>query len=255
MFPVEDYFISTVEPIDYRPHGIFALNSTIKNDPHEALLTRAVQAANNQILFDNKLLIRILKQIYRDGTVADNEWQISQRDILSDENQIVRDENTEIAALQAMFIAFRVIVWEEKLSAEDRNNEHIQFATAGLFVKNGMRSRMNDEDICWQTIQDLLWKYEVLYSFHIEVLPLDKEIHTRVTANDLFAALLYQLLMHIRAGEAGLSGASIAYCKECGQKFIRFNTRQRYCKQCGTGSARTKRCQQRKKEGGEANAP
>ena len=249
MFPVETYFQAPVEQVDYRYDIQIATDIWIRKKGYSSSSKRWTSPKG--VLKDDMLLIRVLKQIEEYGMVTIEEWTDYRRAIseLPAEERIDRlnkmelsaNEQIEIETLQAMFIAFRVIVWDEELSSKDKENRIVSLFSKDERPHWKPDSFINDKDICWHMVSCLTLDYEKWFSFHIFAFEDIGEIETRVTASDFFTALFYQLLMHIKAGEKGKNGATIAHCKQCGAEFIRHTAQNKYCPQCASDSARTAR--------------
>lgn len=257
MFEVKVYFPAPVGPVDYRTDvraGLDALAKGLRLPPDPRL--------PNDILTDDRLLIRVLEEIEETGTVTAEEWTQYRKRLpfifgktkLAEKYQGLPpadEERVEILALQAAFAAFRVIVWGDSLSVKDAGNPIVRATLDEMReypAGYGRREDRIDKAVCWDVVARLVSDYEKWYSFRIVVREEAGIMETRAAASDLFTALLYQLLMHIQAGEAGLDGAGIFRCQGCGREFIRRNAKKRFCPECDGVSARAARSRRLKKE-------
>lgn len=229
MLKIDDYFVTNVRPIMFDSPTAHTMSTEyIKSiEEHGIDSQRVLQISAQRRLTNNKRLIHILKEIQDSKKISDSDWEASET------------EAPEI--LWNLFLCYRIIVWDENMQTKDLMN---QFHLSG------------EETLC-----NMAWEYVE----YVSMMYADQNLRTMLSVDNkricetlytdsLFHAFMYQLLFHIKNGEYGKAGCSIASCKNCGIDFIRQNKKTKLCPCCGSVAGRSKSYRDRKK-GGISNEP
>ncbi len=149
----------------------------------------------------------------------------------------VNDFKDNLLSLFSLFVCYRVIVWKE-------NN--VPQACVHYIKSTTFSHNLSLLEACWKYvdyISTMLLDDRVYVEFSIH----NGILHEQTYTYSLMNALLYQLLLHIAAGENGIEGHSLAECAKCHDSFIKKHGNQRFCKKCSRNSERVKDYKARRK--------
>lgn len=183
-------------------------------------------------LSDNAVLIAELEKIHADiknATPCANTWSG------------IEGVDPERLNLYGAFLAFCHLIWDEDVSQ-----------TEPLVYEYMRRSVITDNDtvhkVCWYYIDSLLYDRNAMGFRLARSSPNAEELTISIYADDYYAALTTQLLLHIYKGKSGRDGADIAVCRTCKRLYVRVRKNSRLCPDCASSTERSRSCRQRKRE-------
>lgn len=143
--------------------------------------------------------------------------------------------------LYAAFLAFCHLIWDEDVSQSEP-----------MVYEYMRRSVITDNDtvhkVCWYYIDSLLYDKETVGFRLARSSPNAEELTISIHAENYYAALMTQLLLHIYKGKAGRDGTDIAVCRTCKRLYVRVRKNSRLCPDCASSTERSRSCRQRKRE-------
>lgn len=143
----------------------------------------------------------------------------------------------DLLNLYSLYHCFLCLVWHIPIT-DPVISDHI---------KKTVFPVINDQEhLCWSFVSfvTIMLMDEKIKTILVTNPPIIREV---LHIDSLYSALLYQLLMHIAAGEEGTKG-SFAICESCGETFFRERKHKKYCTYCDRPSERTRACRAKKKE-------
>jgi len=146
----------------------------------------------------------------------------------------------ELYNLYLLYICYRILVWGEKLEDIDyiwRNRFHLKIES---------RTYETDRDLC-RAFLTFLIECDVSCNM-VFIMNESGNLQRMYECNTVDDALVYQLFLHIEAGEDGLNGYSLARCKRCGSTYPQATRKFSLCAICRKPSERTRACREKKKE-------
>lgn len=196
--------------------------------------------SHTHTLTDNSVLINTInyleKELSTEGTL-DNAV-LALPDFLPRYGKIdISTQSYELMCLYCLYQCVIHLVWHLPIS----NQAAIQH------MKECVQPVGNStENLCWAFISyvNMLLQDQALRILTIVNPPEIKEVlHTE----SLYNALIYQLFMHIDAGESRVTG-SYGVCASCGDSFFRAFKHKKYCERCAQPSERVKACRAKQKK-------
>ena len=149
----------------------------------------------------------------------------------------IADQTDRLMCLYCLYQCVIHLVWHLPISS----TEAIQF------MRECVQPAGNSiEALCWSftSYVNLMLQEDSIHVLTILNPPTINEVlHTKY----LYNALIYQLLMHIAAGDKGVSG-SYGVCTACGNTFFRAFKHKKYCEDCDKPSERVKACRAKKRK-------
>lgn len=268
---ISEYFRSNTRELLYTPNSIdsISIKQNIISIHHHTLddtLEKGVSTIEEKKAFfdelfslgprklvDNKVLIQTLKTI--EHMTESEEWSFNSPELirlLPSNPQCVTisvgDFCDELIALYLLFIAYRVLIWEEEnipkhwITALKRT----QLLLAGPFNTLADRCR---EHIHMMNL--MVQDSQVHTTFYFDD---DLKLRDRIEVDSLYNALVHQLMLHIAAGSEGLENGRLATCERCLKAFVKIHGNQRFCKDCNHPNIRANECKARKRKKEAANA-
>lgn len=149
----------------------------------------------------------------------------------------IADQTYRLMCLYCLYQCVIHLVWHLPISS----TEAIQFMRECVQPVGN-----STEALCWSftSYVNLFLQEESIHVLTILNPPTITEVlHTE----HLYNALIYQLLMHIAAGNKGVSG-SYGVCTACGNTFFRAFKHKKYCEDCDKPSERVKACRAKKRK-------
>lgn len=148
----------------------------------------------------------------------------------------------ELNNLYLLFICYRILIWNEKLSS------------IGPLWKERLRRKAeqasvissNEHELCTGFLT-LLIQNDVSCNT-VFTMTESGELQRIYECNTVDDALIYQLFLHIEAGEKGRNGYTLAHCKRCGAMYPQETRKYSLCDICRTPSERTRACREKKRK-------
>lgn len=160
-----------------------------------------------------------------------------------------------IRELYGTYLCFKHIVWHDTAAYNKLLHHVITPYNAKKEEPYQIGIHANSCDTCWAFLQHTAKEFNSdSASIFTAVKIVNNAIVEYRVAYTLAEALLYQLLLHISAGEEGLNGCKLSECELCHEPLIKLHGNQRFCKKCASNHMRVA-AHRSKKKGASANAP
>lgn len=154
-----------------------------------------------------------------------------------------------IKALYGTYLCFLSIVWHDTNAYEKLLCKVILPYNQKKEEPYQISVQNTPEEVCWNYLRHVAKNFNsdsssIFTAMRVEEM---KIIEYRV-AYTLAEALLYQLFLHIEAGEKALDGCAYVECARCHDRFVKTHGNRRFCKKCAKNHVRVADHRSREKE-------
>lgn len=156
--------------------------------------------------------------------------------------------------LYGTFLCYLHLVWHDPYAYDKLLNREIIPYNSKKDAEYRIAIDGSPTDTCWNYLRHTARNFNVDYASIFTAIKFVKAKNDGVkiveyrTAYTLAEALLYQLFMHISAGEEALNGCTYADCELCHKMFIKDHGNKRFCKECSKNHVRVAAYRKKKKE-------
>lgn len=196
--------------------------------------------STSRTLHDNTQLtqcIGFIEKAIQDNSLEDCCIALSELLPRPPDETTIADQSYRLMCIYCLYQCVIHLVWHLPISS----TEAIQF------MRECVRPVSKSiEALCWSftSYVNMMLQDEAIRVLTILNPPsIDEVLHT----DYLYNALVYQLLMHIAAGDKSVSG-SYGVCASCGNTFFREFKHKKYCEDCDKPNERVKACRAKKRK-------
>lgn len=224
---------------------------TVTKEQQNRILTELMQVEPRTLCDNTELIaaLRLIESVY--GGIS-GKWYII-KDLIShrlqrskDRSFLLASHRSELERLYKLFVCYQVLVWEETNVHQKAMQDIIEMAK-----REKKAIEISPYDACCSYLSSHANKYTAPeHRFEVK----NGQLLEFIKARSLYDALVYQILLHIAAGKAGLDGCSLAECVTCGKAYKKKHGNQKFCPICSRNSERVRAYKQRKKEA-QSHAP